>query len=161
MPRLGLRIFALAYLAALLVGPVALVAFRAVEGGLGPALDAVTSDAAIHAFGLTGGNVRLCWDPAVDGGLAPPSNLTVCTPPGGATAEKARGPFLKGYKVYRSSSPGVTPTPSNLIASVPPTQTTIGSGVAPWGRAGLVTRFGVRRRDRGCNNGGPPGFAGG
>ena len=53
MPRLALRIFALGYLAALLVGPVALVAFRALEGGVGPAIDAVTSDAAIHAFGLT------------------------------------------------------------------------------------------------------------
>jgi hypothetical protein len=94
----------------------------------------------IHAFGVTGGSVRLCWDPAVDGGLAPPSNLTVCTPPPGATERSiARGPFLRGYKVYRSSTSGVQPTPANFVASVPSGTTTIASGVAPGGSFFVVT----------------------
>jgi sulfate transport system permease protein len=53
MTRLGLRLLAVGYLGALLAAPVALVAYRALEGGIGPALDALTSDTAIHAFGLT------------------------------------------------------------------------------------------------------------
>ena len=53
MRRLGLRIVALLYLAALLVGPLSLVFWRAFETGVGPAWDAVTNDAALHAFKLT------------------------------------------------------------------------------------------------------------
>jgi hypothetical protein len=123
----------------------------AAENG-GQALD---GNLAIHAFGTMGGNVRLCWDPAVDGGLNPPSNLTVCTPPPGATTRSIattadpsagtddgaarRGPFLRGYKVYRSSTAGVTPSPANFVASVPSGTTTIASGVAPSGSFFVVT----------------------
>ena len=53
MRRLGLRAVALLYLAALLVGPLSLVFWRTFETGLGPAWDAVTNDAALHAFKLT------------------------------------------------------------------------------------------------------------
>lgn len=53
MRRLGLRTVALLYLAALLVGPLSLVFWRAFETGFGPAWDAVTNDSALHAFKLT------------------------------------------------------------------------------------------------------------
>lgn len=53
MRRVGLRTVALLYLAALLVGPLSLVFWRAFETGFGPAWDAVTNDAALHAFKLT------------------------------------------------------------------------------------------------------------
>lgn len=117
--------------------------------------EVLTGNLPIHAFGVTGGNVRLCWNPAVDGGLNPPSNLTVCTPPPGATTSSIartadlstgtggdtarRGPFLRGYKVYRSSTAGVTPSPANFVASAPSGTTTIASGVAPGGSFFVVT----------------------
>ena len=51
--RLSLRIVALGYLALLLVVPVGMVFYRALEGGIGPAWDAVTTPPAQHAFYLT------------------------------------------------------------------------------------------------------------
>jgi sulfate transport system permease protein len=51
--RLTLRFIALGYLAALLAIPVAMVFYRTFERGIGPALDAVTTPAAQHAFWLT------------------------------------------------------------------------------------------------------------
>jgi sulfate/thiosulfate transport system permease protein len=51
--RLTLRAVALGYLAALLAIPVAMVFYRTFDGGIGPALDAVTTPAAQHAFWLT------------------------------------------------------------------------------------------------------------
>jgi sulfate transport system permease protein len=51
--RLTLRVIALGYLAALLALPVAMVFYRTFEHGLAPALDAVTTPAAQHAFWLT------------------------------------------------------------------------------------------------------------
>jgi sulfate transport system permease protein len=51
--RLTLRVVALGYLAALLAIPVAMVFYRTFEHGLVPALDAVTTPAAQHAFWLT------------------------------------------------------------------------------------------------------------
>jgi sulfate transport system permease protein len=51
--RLTLRVVALGYLAALLAIPVAMVFYRTFEHGLEPALDAVTTPAARHAFWLT------------------------------------------------------------------------------------------------------------
>lgn len=51
--RYGLRIVALAYLAVLLAAPLGLVFWRTFEDGIGPAWEAVTSDAAIHALWLT------------------------------------------------------------------------------------------------------------
>jgi sulfate transport system permease protein len=51
--RLGLRVIALGYLALLLLVPVGMVFYRALEGGIGPAWDAVTTPPAQHAFYLT------------------------------------------------------------------------------------------------------------
>jgi sulfate/thiosulfate transport system permease protein len=51
--RLGLRVVALLYLAALLAIPVGLVFYRTFEHGLGAVYDSVTTPAAIHAFWLT------------------------------------------------------------------------------------------------------------
>jgi sulfate/thiosulfate transport system permease protein len=50
---IGLRVLALAYLAALLLVPVALVFYRTFEHGLGSVWDSITTPAAIHAFWLT------------------------------------------------------------------------------------------------------------
>jgi sulfate transport system permease protein len=51
--RLTLRTIALGYLALLLVVPVGMVFYRALENGIGPAWDAVTTPPAQHAFYLT------------------------------------------------------------------------------------------------------------
>jgi sulfate/thiosulfate transport system permease protein len=51
--RLTLRTVALGYLTALLVLPVALVAFRTFEPGLGAVWESVSTPAALHAFYLT------------------------------------------------------------------------------------------------------------
>jgi sulfate/thiosulfate transport system permease protein len=51
--RLILRFVGLAYLALLLLAPLALVFWRTLEDGIGPAWDAVTSPAAKHAFLVT------------------------------------------------------------------------------------------------------------
>ena len=53
MARLALRIGALGYLAALVAVPVALVFWRAFEGGLGHAWAAVTTPEALHALWLS------------------------------------------------------------------------------------------------------------
>jgi sulfate transport system permease protein len=51
--RLALRGVALGYLAMLLVVPIGMVFYRALENGIGPAWDAVTTPPAQHAFFLT------------------------------------------------------------------------------------------------------------
>jgi sulfate/thiosulfate transport system permease protein len=51
--RLTLRVAALGYLGLLLVVPVGMVFYRALEHGIGPAWDAVTTPPAQHAFYLT------------------------------------------------------------------------------------------------------------
>src|SRR5215208_3577390 len=51
--RLILRSVALVYLAALLLGPLAIVGYRTFEHGIGPAIAAVTTPEALHAFWLT------------------------------------------------------------------------------------------------------------
>ena len=51
--KLGLRFFALGYLSLLLLIPVGMIVYRALEHGLGPALDQVTTPEALHAFYLT------------------------------------------------------------------------------------------------------------
>jgi sulfate transport system permease protein len=51
--RIGLRVLALAYLAALLLVPVAIVFYRTFQHGLGSVWSSVTTPAAIHAFWLT------------------------------------------------------------------------------------------------------------
>ena len=51
--RVSLRFVALAYLGAVLVAPVAVIAYKTLEPGLGSVWDSVTTPAAIHAFWLT------------------------------------------------------------------------------------------------------------
>jgi sulfate transport system permease protein len=51
--RIGLRVVALLYLAALLAIPVGLVFYRTFEHGVGSVYDSITTPAAIHAFWLT------------------------------------------------------------------------------------------------------------
>jgi len=51
--RLSLRVVALGYLGLLLVVPIGMVFYRALENGIGPAWDAVTTPPAQHAFYLT------------------------------------------------------------------------------------------------------------
>jgi sulfate transport system permease protein len=51
--RLGLRAIALLYLAAILVGPLAIVFWRTFEDGLAPAWNALSTPETIHAFKLT------------------------------------------------------------------------------------------------------------
>ena len=53
MSRIGLRIVALGYLAALLFVPVGLVFYRTFEHGVGAVWDSITTPAAISAFWLT------------------------------------------------------------------------------------------------------------
>jgi sulfate transport system permease protein len=51
--RYGLRALALVYLLFLLVIPVGLVVWRTFSGGIGPFFEALSSDAALHAFRVT------------------------------------------------------------------------------------------------------------
>jgi sulfate/thiosulfate transport system permease protein len=51
--RLGLRVIALGYLAALLLAPVAMIFYRTFEHGLEPVWNAITQPNAIHAFWLS------------------------------------------------------------------------------------------------------------
>ena len=53
LDRLGLRFLALAYLAVILVGPLAIVFWRTFEHGLAPAWNALSQPDTIHAFKLT------------------------------------------------------------------------------------------------------------
>ena len=53
MPKAGLRVVALAYLALLLVLPVGLVFWRTFEGGIGPVVDSLTDASVVHAFQVT------------------------------------------------------------------------------------------------------------
>ena len=51
--RIALRSVAIVYLSALLLGPLGIVAYRTFEHGIGPAIEAVTTPEALHAFWLT------------------------------------------------------------------------------------------------------------
>jgi sulfate/thiosulfate transport system permease protein len=51
--RIALRSIAIVYLSALLLGPLGIVGYRTFEHGIGPAIDAVTTPEALHAFWLT------------------------------------------------------------------------------------------------------------
>ena len=51
--KLGLRTIALAYLAAILLGPLALVFYRTFENGFGAAWDALSTPETMNAFKLT------------------------------------------------------------------------------------------------------------
>lgn len=99
----------------------------------------------IRAFYTTGGAVSVCWNPASGDG-APPTNNRICTSTAGRKcrecgvhAKAAGGGSPIGYKIYRSTSPNVQPTQANLYTSVPPTVTTVDSGVAPGGTFFVIT----------------------
>jgi sulfate/thiosulfate transport system permease protein len=51
--KFGLRLVAFGYLAAILVGPLALVFYRTFEDGFGPAWDALSTQETVNAFKLT------------------------------------------------------------------------------------------------------------
>ena len=51
--RIALRSVAIVYLSALLLGPLGIVGYRTFEHGIGPAIEAVTTPEALHAFWLT------------------------------------------------------------------------------------------------------------
>ena len=51
--RLSLRLIAIGYLVAILLGPLAFVFWRTFENGVGPAWDALTAADTVHAFKLT------------------------------------------------------------------------------------------------------------
>lgn len=51
--RISLRLLALAYLGAILVAPVAVIAYKTFEPGLGSVWESVSTPAAVHAFWLT------------------------------------------------------------------------------------------------------------
>jgi len=53
MPRVSLRIVAIGYLAAILIGPLTIVFYRTFENGVQPAWDALTNPDTLHAFKLT------------------------------------------------------------------------------------------------------------
>ena len=53
MRRLGLRLVAILYLLAILVGPLAIVFWRTFEDGFGPAWEALSNPDTVHAFELT------------------------------------------------------------------------------------------------------------
>ncbi len=86
---------------------------------------------------------RLSWLPPAGGDRSPPRNLRAQLLTAGHSdgrAEKTETPRdITGYNVYGSTSPDVQTTPENLIASVPPSQTTIDAGVAPSGSFFVVT----------------------
>ena len=53
LSRYGLRFGVVLYLSALLLVPVGMIFYRAFEGGVQNAVDAVTNDAAVHALQMT------------------------------------------------------------------------------------------------------------
>ncbi len=98
-----------------------------------------------RASGQPGGFTCVTWMPpplALGGTRPPPINAHICDDVPDPVAEGiSQGPrdTLIGYNVYRSSSPGVQPTPANRFASVPPSQTQVGSSVASGGSFFVVT----------------------
>ena len=53
LPKIGLRLVAMSYLAIILVGPLAIVFWRTFEDGFAPAWDALTTPETLNAFKLT------------------------------------------------------------------------------------------------------------
>lgn len=97
-----------------------------------------------RASGQAGGFTCVTWlPPAARGGTRPPPlNAHICDDVPDPVAElMSFGPRdeLQGYNVYRSSNPGVQTTPENRFASVPPSQTAVGSSVASGGSFFVVT----------------------
>ncbi len=80
-------------------------------------------------------------DPSA-GNNAPPLSLSVgdgARPSAGGTAPRRGDATLVGYNIYRSRVAKVAITPSNLFASVGPTQTSVGVPAAPGGSFFRVT----------------------
>jgi hypothetical protein len=104
-----------------------------------------------YRVALSSSSVTLTWaapDTTSTDALPPPRQLVATPnpeppaakmasastePPAAAKAAAPRDGSPTGYNVYRSSMPGVQPTPQNLYTSVPATQTTV---PAPDGTSG-------------------------
>src|SRR5262249_16540 len=98
----------------------------------------------IRASGQAGGLTCVTWGaPASLRGddNPPPVNGHVCDDVPEPIDESLRSPrgTLMGYNIYRSSSPGVQPSPSTFFTSTPPTQTSVGSSVSPGGSFFVIT----------------------
>ncbi len=106
-----------------------------------------------YRIALSSEAALLSWsppDPEAATELPPPRALTIgppaTNPPGGGTDGKSAEPAsarrageVTGYKVYRSNTPNVDPTPENLFATVPPTQTSAPTPVGSSGSFFVVT----------------------
>ncbi len=108
----------------------------------------------LYRVSLSASSVTLSWsppDPASAEALPPPRALTA-TPGVSAQQGKADGAATDasqkanvtraeptGYNVYRSTTPGVQPTPDNLFTSVPPTQTSVPASDGSSGSFFVVT----------------------
>lgn len=114
--------------------------------GAGEAVTATATDAAgstsEFSRAAAPSTFMLDWDePDPNAGmLAPPRNLTATPGTEGPPARVAQpAPGVTSYKVYRSTTPNVQPTPANFFTSVPPTQTSTNAPVEPGGSFFVVT----------------------
>jgi hypothetical protein len=92
---------------------------------------------------------ELTFDPPAGGGLDPPAQLAAeVIGFGQAAAGAAREPSgdgttaaqgVAGYRIYQASTPNVPTTPSNLLATLPPNQTTTTATVPEGGSYFVVT----------------------
>jgi hypothetical protein len=98
----------------------------------------------IRASGQSGATVELTWeapDPNA-GPEAPPRFLqaeTLSDPAAAAKGTVDAPSNIVGYKIYRSNTSPVTPSPNNIFASVPPNQTSARSSTAQSGSFFVVT----------------------
>lgn len=92
--------------------------------------------------------VDLAWDPPDANSsdpMPPPRNLTAQATtlglPGSSGAAILAAPRdgVTGYKIYRSTSPGVQPTPENFFTSVPPNTTTASATLFVGGTFFVIT----------------------
>lgn len=98
----------------------------------------------IRAVGQAGGATCVRWDAPASlrgDGLPPPLNTRLCdmVPPAKADGLESPRATLMGYNVYRSNQPNVQTTDANRFASVPPSQTNVGSSVSPDGSFFVIT----------------------
>jgi hypothetical protein len=101
----------------------------------------------IRASGQSGATVELTWSaPDPNAGANPPPRFLQVEDVGDGAegaprtepAPQSPGAVI-GYKVYRSNSSPVNPSPNNIFASVPPTQTSARSATAASGSFYVVT----------------------
>lgn len=115
----------------------------------------------IAATAQVEGLETVAWLPPdpTTGDDAPPRSVSVgdgARPSAGGPAPRGGDATLVGYNIYRSHVPGVATTPSNLFASVGPTQTSVGVPAAPGGSFFRVTACysnGEGRLERGRRSG--------